>query len=363
MKPLPIHEKLTERVKELSCLIAISKTISQAESIERKILRKIIDTTKKAWRYSGEAIVEIKVLDYNLTTSKLSKNTIFQSSCISLPDAVEGYIKVHYPQKKYILNPFLDDEQKLLDTIAIEVQNYIQKFYILEKKAVLQKTVERMDRLSVIGEMAAGIAHELNNPLANILGYAELIKHSNSDPEIDSDITTVINSVIYIREIVKKLMFFSSEIPNEPKLEDIKSIVTFALSFLKQNFQKKNIKSEVIFKNDTTKAKFDSIQLTQILFNLIINALHASPENSLIKIIIENDSHNLFLTIEDQGTGIPDTIKSKIFEPFFTTKTVKEGSGLGLSVVHGIVKTHKGNITLTNNFPTGTIFKISLPLS
>lgn len=364
MKSFPLSEKLTEKVKELTCLFDIAKTISEANSIDLKVLKKLMSITKKAWRFSADAIVEIKILDYNLSTSPIPKNTIFQTSFITLPDADQGYIKVHYRYKKHAENPFLDDEQRLLDTIAIEIENYIQKFRILEKKASLRRTVERIDRLSAIGEMTAGIAHELNNPLANILGYAELIKHSNSDPEIDSDISTIINSVIYIREIVKKLMYFSNEIPTQPKLEEIKPIVTFALSFLKQNFQKKDIKSELIFKNDITAAKFDSVQITQVLFNLIINALYASPAHSTIKIIIENDAQNFFITIEDQGTGIPDEIKSKIFEPFFTTKTVKkDGCGLGLSVVHGIVKTHKGEITFTNNFPTGTIFKISLPIS
>lgn len=363
MKSFPLSEKLTEKVKELTCLFDIAKTISEADSIDIKVLKKLIHITKKAWRFNTDAIVEIKILDYNLSTLRVPKNTLSQISFITLPDVEQGYIKVHYPQKKYIQNPFLDDEQRLLNTIAIEIENYIQKFRILEKKASLRRTVERMDRLSVIGEMTAGIAHELNNPLANILGYAELIKLSNSDPEIDSDITTIINSVIYIREIVKKLMYFSNEIPTQSKLEEIKPVVTFALSFLKQNFQKKEVKSELIFKNDITAAKFDSIQITQVLFNLIINALYASPAHSTIRIIIENDSKNFFITIEDQGTGISDDIKSKIFEPFFTTKTIKDGSGLGLSVVHGIVKTHKGEITFTNNFPTGTIFKISLPIS
>lgn len=225
------------------------------------------------------------------------------------------------------------------------------------------RTVERIDRLSVLGEMTAGIAHELNTPLGNILGYAELIKSTNTDSEIDADISTVIHSVIYCREIVKKLMFFSCEMPQQLKLQEIKPIVTFAMSFLKQNFQEKNIKNELVFKNDTIMAKVDEVQLTQVFFNLLINALHASPKKATIKTIIESDAQNLFITIEDQGTGIPEAIKPKIFEPFFTTKTTNKGCGLGLSVVHGIIKNHNGGIVVRNNQPTGTIFSIQLPLN
>nr|WP_199003136.1 ATP-binding protein [Flavobacterium sp. ASV13] len=363
MKSLALNEKLTERVKELTCLYEISKIISLAPSLDTDVLRNIINSVKKAWRFNDDAVIEIQVLHYNLSTSKLPKNTISQTSIIPIAEMDQGFIKVHYPKKKYSEDPFLDDEQKLLDTVAIEIENYIEKFLVLERKASLRRALERMDRLSGIGEMAATIAHELNNPLGNILGYAELIARSNTNPEIDSDIKTIINSVIYTREIVKKLMFFSCEMPSQLKVEEIKPIIIFVWSFLKQNFQKNGIKGELIFKNTVNTIKVDSVQITQALFNLTINAVHASPKNSTIKIIIENDQENLYITIEDQGSGIPENIKPRIFEPFFTTKNTKEGSGLGLSVVHGIIKNHNGEITVQDNSPTGTIFKIRLPLS
>lgn len=356
------EDKLKERVKELTCLYDISKIIAQSNGIEKNVLKKIILSIKKAWKYNHDAIVEIQIPDFTLVTSVLPENTVFQISQIMIPETDSGFIKVHYPLEKYTLNHFLEDEQKLLNTVAIEIGNYISKFHTLEKKEILRRTLERMDRLSILGEMTAGIAHELNNPLSNILGYAELIKLSNTDLDIHSDINTIINSVIYTREIVKKMMYFSCEMPHQSKVEKIKPIVTFALSFLKQNFQKKEIKSEVHFKNDKIKAKIDSVQLTQILFNLLINAIHASPQKSSIKTIIENDDENLFIIIEDQGHGIPENIREKIFEPFFTTKEVNIGSGLGLSVVHGIVKNHNGEIAVTNNLPSGTIFTVKLPL-
>ncbi|UTN03412.1 HAMP domain-containing histidine kinase [Flavobacterium bizetiae] len=363
MKLILTERKLQERVKELTCLYEISKTISRTTSIEKNTLKKIIISTKKAWHYSDDAIVEIQVPDYNLLSTTLEIPTICQTGIIRVANSIVGYIKVHYPKNKYNAHDFLKEEQKLLDTIAFEIGNYLEKFKNIAKKQLLMRTVERIDRLSVLGEMTAGIAHELNTPLGNILGYAELIKSTNTHPEIDADISTVIHSVIYCREIVKKLMFFSCEMPQQLKLQEIKPIVTFAMSFLKQNFQEKNIKNELVFKNDTIMAKVDEVQLTQVFFNLLINALHASPKKATIKTIIESDAQNLFITIEDQGTGIPEAIKPKIFEPFFTTKTTNKGCGLGLSVVHGIIKNHNGEIVVQNNQPTGTIFSIQLPLN
>ncbi|WP_431242056.1 histidine kinase dimerization/phospho-acceptor domain-containing protein [Flavobacterium sp. P21] len=93
--------------------------------------------------------------------------------------------------------------------------------------------------MTILSETIAGIAHELNNPLGNILGYAEFVKLANKDPQIDPDITTIINSVIYTREIVKKLMFFSCEMPHQSKAQEINPIINFTFSILKQNIQKK----------------------------------------------------------------------------------------------------------------------------
>ncbi|WP_281232916.1 sensor histidine kinase [Flavobacterium gelatinilyticum] len=363
MKFESTEEKLKEKIKELTCIFEISKIISQSISIEKKVLKKIISNIKKAWKYADDAVVEIQISDYNLSTSEIPEKSIFQISTIKIPESNSGFIKVHYPQSKYAHNPFLPDEQKLLDTMASEIENYLEKFDILKKKAALKKTIEHIDRLSILGKVTASIAHEVNNPLANILGYAELIKDRNTDPEIDSDITAIIDSVLFTREILKKILFFSRESPSSIQLQEVKPIVSFAFSFLKQNFQKAEIKNELIFKSDTIKARVDSVQIIQLFCNLIINALHASSKKSIIKTIIDQDSENLLITIEDHGHGIPAQIKQKIFEPFFTTKEINTGNGLGLSTVQEIIKNHHGQIDITDNFPSGTIFSIKLPLN
>lgn len=361
MKLTTTDEKLKERQKELTCLHEISKIIAQADSIKKEVLKKIILSTKKAWQFNKDAIVEINILHFNISTSKIPKQTVSQFSTIKISNASLGFLKVHYPYIKYKSTAFLKDEQKLLNTIALEIANYIDKFKNQEKKDSLRQTLERVDRLSILGEITAGIAHELNTPLANVLGFAELIKENNTDPVITSDISIVINSVIYSREIVKKLMFLSSEMPQKLETTELKPLLTFVLSFLKQNFHKKQIKTEVFFKNENIAIKIDSVQITQVLFNLLLNAIYPSDNNSLIKINIDNDDKNVFITIEDQGTGIPDDIKLKIFDPFFTTKPQNEGLGLGLSVVKEIIKNHNGEIIIKDNLPKGAIFIIRLP--
>ncbi|KAF2515578.1 sensor histidine kinase [Flavobacterium foetidum] len=363
MKLTSAEDKLIERTKELNCIHEISKIISQTDHVANDVLLQIASHIKKAWLFDQDAIVEIDVLDYHITTSEINCCTIFQTSKIPIAKMEAGYVKVHYPKNKFSKKDFLHDEQKLLDTIAFEIGNFIEKYQTLERKALLRRTVERMDRLTLLGEMTAGIAHELNTPLGNILGFAELIKDHNSDPVIAEDISTVINSVIYSREIVKKLMFFSCEMPQQLQIQEIKPIITFALSFLKSNFQKKEIKTAVSYSDECITAKIDSVQITQVLFNLLINAVYASPEKSIIRIEVQKQADKALISIIDEGIGIPENIKQKIFDPFFTTKPNTDGCGLGLSVVHGIVKNHNGQIIVENNNPSGTIFTIKLPIS
>ncbi|MEN2398848.1 HAMP domain-containing sensor histidine kinase [Flavobacterium sp. MC2016-06] len=362
MKLASIEEKLKERIKELTCLYEISQIISQSNSVNNQVLQEIILSTKKAWHYNDEAIIEIQILDSNLSTSIINEQTVYQTSPITITKNNIGYIKVHYPRSRFTEDYFLADEQKLLDTIAHEIANFIEKHQILEKTTLLNQTIERMDRLNIFGQMTAGISHELNTTLGNILGFAELIKINNADPEIDSDISIIINAAIYSRDVVKKLMYFSTEIPQQLKLQPLQPIITFAVAFLKPNFLKKDIKSELIFEDNTLNSKIDSVQLTQVLLNLLLNAIYASPKKSIIRITIKNDTKNLFITIEDHGTGIPENIKQKIFDPFFTTKPINEGYGLGLSVVYSIIKSHNGEIFVKDNLPTGTIFIIKLPI-
>ena len=112
---------------------------------------------------------------------------------------------------------------------------------------------------------------------------------------------------------------------------------------------------------DTVELRIDKIQLTQVVFNLVMNAIYFSPPRTTISVLLSTKNDKVLLTISDEGPGIPKESIPHIFDPFFTTKPVGEGSGLGLSVVHGIVQSHQGSIEVTPNTPTGTIFTLQFP--
>lgn len=356
------EEKLQERIKELTCLYDISLALLKSLSVE-ETLDEIISILKKAWLFSHDAIVELEYRDHKSFTANLPNKTIFQVQNLVAYKENLGFIKVHYPSEKYLQQHFLEDEQRLLDMACMEIGIFLEKNIAAAKEAKLKRSIERVDRLSILGEITAGIAHELNTPLGNILGFAELINEHNTDKQTANDISKIINAAIYSREIVKKLMFFSCEMPQYIKLVKIKPIFEEALSLLGPSFKKAGISYEMYFENNELEAQIDTIQLTQVLFNILINSVYASPKESLLSINVKSDLENFYIKISDEGIGIPEVIKPKIFEPFFTTKPVGEGSGLGLSVVHGIIKSHKGDIIATDNSPKGTIFTIRLPLN
>lgn len=356
------EELLQERIKELSCLYEVSATIAAHQGSLSATLDKICLVLKQAWRFSEHAIIELQLESYYCTTSVIPENTVFQNSAIIIFNEDRGFVKVHYPSDQFTEKHFLADEEKLLNKVASDVSVLYERHLNKGKEELLKRSVERVDRLSILGEITAGIAHELNTPLGNILGFAEFIRDRTVEKQSQLDSAKIIKAAIYSREVVKKLMFFSCEMPQNMKFVEIVPIVSDALSLLGPNFSKAEISYEVDFKELQLEAQLDPIQLTQVLFNILINAIYVSPKNTVIKVSVYSDNSSFFIEIADQGPGVDAALKTKIFEPFFTTKPIGEGSGLGLSVVHGIVKSHKGDIRTFDNSPKGTVVQVQLPL-
>jgi len=161
---------------------------------------------------------------------------------------------------------------------------------------------------------------------------------------------------------VKKLLLFSGEMPSNPEVIDVKESILQCLSILSPNFRKKSLDFLFICDDQSYIMFFDNIQLTQIIFNLALNAIYASPDGGIIKVRLYKEKRVMVIEMEDEGEGVPEKLMSKVFEPFFTTKPVGVGTGLGLSVVQGIVKTNGGSIQILANKPLGAIFKIQLPI-
>ena len=353
---------LKERIKELTCLYEISSIIVNAnyEQIE-DMFYAICYSLKKAFQYPEHTEICIQNNEITVRTGETDKKSPCIISPIKLFNVENGYIKAFYSSEAVLQNAFLDEEQTLLNTVALKIGSLLERFQIIKNEASLKRQMEHNDRLNILGEITAGIAHELNTPLANILGFAELLQDKLTHADELYDLDKILNSAIYSREVVKKLMFFSCEMPQEMTTVNIVPVIKNAVSLLEPSFKKHQIKYIVKIDSDLLNLKADTIQLTQIVFNLIINAIYFSKPNDLVTIDATETVNNICLKISDQGIGVPLENQDKIFQPFFTTKPVGEGSGLGLSVVHGIVTSHKGTIVIKNNTPIGSIFIVNLP--
>jgi signal transduction histidine kinase len=250
-------------------------------------------------------------------------------------------------------------QKELIETAARKVAFVIERKEAEEKKQKLEEQLRHADRLATIGQLAAGIAHELNNPLGDILGFAQLASNHQDLPEQTyQDLYRIVKSTLYAREVIKKILLFSRQsVPHEGKV-NLNSLIKEWVDFFTFRCRKNGIEMVVQMDQNLPDIEGDSSQINQVIVNLVVNAIHAMPDGGKLTIATTCENDGISLKVMDTGTGIEEDIKDKVFLPFFTTKDVDQGTGLGLSVVYGIVQEHGGVITLSSRVGEGTSFII-----
>ncbi len=352
--------KLKERIKELECLYEVSTLISKASDFDQ-VLPTLCEILEKAFQYPDlvQASITLDSKNYGSLDIIDDRNQIRQE--ILFQEEVIGYIRVGFKNTAKRQASFLIEEKKLLTKISQEVSFLFERRKRLEKEDELTQIVNRQERLTVLGEMTAGIAHELNTPLGNVIGFSEFILSNSKDKVVVDDAKKVKQSALHAREIVKKLMFFSCEIPQNLNSTELRPLVEEALDLLTPLIKEREV--EISFRNEA-EGKFaliDKIQFIQVIFNLLNNAIQASPTGGKVEVKLSEKNNFITLMIQDFGKGIPAEIQGKIFDPFFTYGKKGQGNGLGLSVVHGIIKKHKGRIQFSSEKNQGTSFVVSIP--
>ncbi|WP_051254055.1 sensor histidine kinase [Arenibacter latericius] len=359
----PAEERLKERIKELTCMYEVTSIIVNCDYDQMEnALKGIMRCLQKAWKHNKDAHVELITDQYSFKTNGFPDQAVSLKANIEVFNKKTGSIQVVYPSPEYATTDFLPEEKKLLKNICLEVGNLLERKQIKDNEELIKRKMEHADRLSILGEITAGMAHELNTPLANILGFSELLKtRIKNDQQATRDLEKIINSAIFSREVVKKLMFFACEMPQQMEVADIVPIISDAFNLMQPSLKGKKIEGKLTFSKEAILLKVDAIQLTQVIFNLMLNAIYFAPLKSTISIKITDKEKSVEIKVKDQGPGIDSKISNKIFQPFFSTKPTGEGAGLGLSVVHGIIKSHKGFIKYLPNKPKGAIFVIQFP--
>ncbi|MBF0441675.1 MAG: PAS domain-containing sensor histidine kinase [Oligoflexales bacterium] len=357
------HE-LLERTKELNCMYEVAKIVASSMPLN-EILKQIAQIVPSGWQHSESASCRI-VLDGDSYSSSLegtSKRS--QRSDIIVTGELRGFIEVCYLEKFPTMfeGPFLKEERDLLNAIARTLSITVKSKTDEEQKNNLQTQLLHADRLATIGQLVTGIAHEINEPMANILGYTQLIKKNDGlSKQIYEDLLKIEQASLYIKEIIKKLMVFTRTATSEFEPVNLNTIIEESLFLFEKRCEKENIVLKISLSANRPYLMANPSQIKQVIINIAINGIQAMENGGVLSIDTEVKNKKAILTIEDTGIGIPKSIQKKIFLPFFTTKDVSEGTGLGLSVVYGIVTTHKGEIEVMSDVGKGSKFRILFPL-
>jgi len=358
--------ELRERVKEMTCLYGISKLEEHENLPLEEILQGIVEILPPAWLYPDIASAHIILDGQSFETPRFHDGEDRQTADIVVEGKKRGTVEVVYAEKMPELDegPFLKEERNLIDSVAREIVIIIERKQAEQDKDRLQDQLRHADRLATIGQLSAGVAHELNEPIGSILGFAQLMQKNPDLPDqVKKDIEKIMKASLHAREVIKKLMIFARQMPPQKTRVNLNQIVEEGLYFLESRSVKEGIKVVRQLAEDLPEVTADPAQMTQVLVNIVVNAIQAMPGGGQLTLKTKVSDKSVFLTVEDTGMGMEEKVIKRIFLPFFTTKDVGKGTGLGLAVVYGIVTSHGGSMQVNSKVGEGTRFSIQLPIA
>ena len=232
----------------------------------------------------------------------------------------------------------------------------------ISERKHLEAQLRQAERLAELGTLASGMAHEIGTPMNVILGRAEYLLHRTTDEGMKKGLTTIVTQVERITKVMNQLLAFARRRTPERRAADLGAIVEDSLEMFQERIAHSRIEVDKMFASPLPPVRADRDQLMQVLINLVMNSLHAMPEGGRLSLSLAREGNYARLDVADTGHGMPEEIRSKVFDPFFTTKEFGKGTGLGLTVVKGIIEEHGGTITLESVVEKGTTFTIRLPL-
>lgn len=367
---LGIHNDLTEQKKLENELARVTAYLSAIlDDSTDAIIGLDCDFNIRSWNKGAERIYGYK------SEEILGKNF----AILVPPDLIENgeldYINEEFRRKGYIRNYETESLTKDGRRITIEMTRTLVKDAsgnIIGSSAIvrdvteikkLKRQISHAEKLSVVGQLAAGIAHEVGNPLTSISSIVQVIQRTTNDAFAKEKLELVKNQINRMARTIRELVDFSRPSNYEIKQTNINKILQDAVNIVKYGKKSRDINFVLELDEKIPNISVVQDQIIQVFINLLLNAIDAMEgRKGEIKIVSEMRGGKIKIHISDQGKGIPDEIKNKIFEPFFTTKKVGEGTGLGLWVSYGIVKNFGGEIDFESEVGKGSTFIISLPI-
>ncbi|MGB5615801.1 MAG: ATP-binding protein [Desulfobacterales bacterium] len=369
MPNITIDEKarLIEKIRLLNCLYQISELVVDETNTFEKTIQAMVDLIPQAFEYPEKIAAAILMGETCYQTSGYASS----KHCAHKPIVVSGEVRGRL-EIGFIEDGIFDrrsrgactiEENNFMEAVAKKAAYIIDRKESFDKKRILEEQLRHADRLATIGQLAAGIAHELNNPLGDILGFAQLAcKYPDLNEDVYQDLVKIVKSTLYAREIIKKVLYFGRQThPREAKT-DLNKLIGEWMDFFESRCAKSGIKIVVDMDETLPIVNGDPAQLNQVLINVVVNAIQAMPSGGTLTIKTMRKRDRASIIVQDTGQGIEEENKDKIFLPFFSTKEVDEGTGLGLSVVYGIVNEHGGSIEVSSKKGHGSTFDIMLPI-
>ena len=252
-----------------------------------------------------------------------------------------------------------DDFDRML---SMALYNSIATFIgvLKDREIVARERLLKAESLAAFGKSLAAVAHDMKTPLVVIGGFARQLqkKFKNDDPDREkSDI--IIRETERLEKMMHNMLDFSKPLALQLSHGYLNEIVQRSLIIVAETAQKKDVTIEILLSPDLPAVAFDAMRMEQVIVNLALNAVQASPEREKVTIRTSMVEKNIVIDVADCGSGISLDHRAKVFDPFFTTK--KEGTGLGLAVVKKIVEAHKGSLEISDNAPKGAVFRVMLP--
>ena len=355
-----LHD-LGERVKELRLLHAAARVLQETRPFDRSVLEELVAMMPAAWQHPESCEARIAYRDIEVTTPGWCESTCRLSAPFAT-SAGSGVVEVIYREEpRTTVGPFLQEERLLIESLAEMLAAYLEHDIAERQRSQLETQLRQSQQMEALGTLAGGIAHDFNNLLTAIGSNADL---ALTEPSVTSPVkehlTELRKAHARATDLVKRILLFSRRQESDRKPIALAPVVDEAVKLLRASLPAM-IDIQFSAEPNLPAVLADASQLHQVVMNLGTNAAHAMGERGgVLRIGLDRAGPHVRISVSDTGTGMSPEIRARLFEPFFTTKGTA-GTGLGLSVVHGIVADHDGAITVDSTAGEGSTFRVSLP--
>jgi signal transduction histidine kinase len=360
-------DALRERVKELRCLYEVAAAFVELRDDLPACLERVVAALPAACRRPEATAAGLRLDTTWNATPRFADGVDGIAAPLVVGGAPRGELALRELGASGMETGFLDEERSMLQAVARQVGLFIERVEADQRRAATEAQLRHADRLASIGQLAAGVAHELAEPLASIMGFAQLAQKAPGLPEqAHADLARIVNAAMHGRSVIGKLLAFAHPATGAVGPFDLSAAVEEALFLLEAGCDRPGVRFVRELATDLPPVRADAGQVRQVVTNLVMNAVHAVGEmagGGTITVQTRLGDGAVELVVRDTGPGMDGATASRVFDPFFTTKDVGVGTGLGLSVVQGIVAAHGGTIELETSPGRGACFTVRLPVT